>query len=70
MYNLHTRKKSQEAHIVQIELSINSITKRSHVIKKMTWLIYRSDDKKAKKYCKVEIEFSIDDNAKFHQIYN
>ena len=36
----------------------------------MTWLIYRSDDKKAKKYCKVEIEFSIDDNAKFHQIYN
>ena len=35
----------------------------------MTWVIYRPDDKKAKKYCKVEIEFSIDDNAKCHQIY-
>ena len=35
----------------------------------MTWVIYRPDDKKAKKHCKVEIELSIDDNAKCHQIY-
>ena len=32
--------------------------------KKVTWAIYRPDEKKLKKYWKVGIELSINDNAK------
>ena len=35
----------------------------------MTWTIYRPDEKKLKKYWKVGIELSINNNSKSHQIY-
>ena len=36
--------------------------------KKVTWTIYRPDEKKVKKYWKVAIELSINDNTKIPQI--
>ena len=44
-------------------------TNQQKVNEKVTWAIYRSDEKKLKKYRKVGIELSINDNAKSHQTY-
>ena len=55
-------------------LDISELKGSTHTIdqhkmtKKVTWAIYRPDEKNLKKYWKVGIELSINDNAKSHQI--
>ena len=44
-------------------------TDQRKVTKKVTWAIYRPDEKKLKLHWKVGIELSINDNSKSHQIY-
>ena len=48
---------------------IKGSTHTKKVTKKVTWAIYRSDEKKLKSNWKVEIEFPINDNTKSPQIY-
>ena len=44
-------------------------TDQQKVTKRVTWAIYKPDEKKAKKILESGIELSINDNAKSQEIY-
>ena len=55
--------------ISQIKYSTHTIHWPKKQAKKVTWAIYRPDEKKLRKYWKVGISLSINDHTKIPQIY-